>query len=580
MIISLRQKFSEPFFAADGPPRWPRTLTMSVLITLIAMLAAYGTLGNLTGYFFIRQDVLPGFLIIALSVYLSNRQNVANGSTNTDMTVPLPALLLGGVALILAGGWLGQSTIMHGYNLSRDEQMAVQDAIIFADGKFMFALPPEWHELAATLLRDFNSTMFRSDMTVSGYRPVNALAHAIMGTFGLMALTAPLFAALGLIATWRVARRIWPEDAVPQAVAVLFYLCSSQMWAASMTTYAMSMLLGLNMIWLALFLRRDWIGHLLTLPIGFLAVGIHQVPYHLMFVAPFIAMTVFDRRWRIAVLYGAAYAAFALFWFRYEEIVSFVIGGAVLKASAPTVTGKIGGYFSAQPITDRIAYSAANLLRFLTWQHMLTLPLLFVGVRAAMRDRHWLLLAMGVACILPLAIKFMQAPYQGHGWGYRYLHGAIGLSCILAAAGWQELCRHRSARSGDLKLATAATLLILMPWQFWHASTFSGGYAEVDQRLKAIDSDIVIIDSRAANYANDLVTNRPDLKNRPIRIVADEVRARDIGKLCTMGSIALFPGSLLGPIQELYREPAETSPEFHRITRQFQVTCPSAMLVP
>jgi hypothetical protein len=575
MFAIVQNKLIKPFFGLESAPRWPTVLNISAMLIVALFIAALGTTGTLAGVFLLKQDMQIGLIAIAMLVFLSTRETTASAA---PLAIPSPAkLTIFGVALLLLGGWLGFHAIMHSYHLSRDEQMAVQDAAIFADGKFLIPLPQEWRDISATLQRSFNSIIFNPDLTISCYRPGNAFAHALMGKFGLMNLTAPLFAALGLVATWRVSRRLWPDDTSLQAMSVVFYLCSTQMWAATMTTYAMSMLLGLNMIWLALFLRRDWIGYLFALPVGFFAISAHQVPYHLMFAAPFIAVYAIERRWRVALVYGAAYTAFGLFWLRWEDFVSFMMGGGVLKSASQTIADSILDYIPDDTGPGKVAFIAASIMRFLTWQHLLTLPLILIATRAALRDRNTLLLAMIAACALPLVVKFLQVPHQGHGWGYRYLHGSIGLTCLLAVAGWQELRRHGLASARDFRVATAVTLLVAAPWLLWNGSAFSGSYATVDQALRGIDSDIVVVDSRAAPFGDDLVTNRANLTNRPIRVTANKIREHDIAALCKMGSITLFSGEKLAPIGRYFDTDSGSTPEFVTVARQFKTTCPAAL---
>jgi hypothetical protein len=43
--------------------------------------------------------------------------------------------------------------------------------------------------------------------------------------------------------------------------------------------------------------------------------------------------------------------------------------------------------------------------------------------------------------LLPLAVMTAILPYQGHGFGYRYLHAQMGDAALLGAYGWQRLGR-------------------------------------------------------------------------------------------------------------------------------------------
>lgn len=551
---------------------WRRSLLISALLIVTIVIIALPTAGTLTGFFLLNQDLAVAVAMVAIFVTaaLKNEQ-LSNWHISFGALRCL--LLLGGISLIV-GGWFGHYVVMNGYALSRDEQMAVHDAAIFATGEFAIPLDERWHDVAATLNRDFNSTKLRWDLTVSGYRPVNASLHAIMMSVGLLHLTAPVMSAVSVVATWRVAARIWPTNSSLQGLTIIFFLCSAQIWAASMTTYAMSSLLALNMVWLALFLRRDWIGYALSLGVGFFAVGVHQVPYHPMFAAPFLAILVLERRWLLSGLFATLYVAFILFWLRYEDFVSLAMGGGALKIASASISTTLASHVSGQISSDALALTAANLLRLLGWQHLMVLPLAIVAGKAAVRDRNWLVIAMIAACLLPPVLKFVLVPYQGHGWGYRYGHGMLGLMCLLAASGWRDLSQQGIANSRNFAIATALTLVVVVPWQLRNAHRFNAGYAAVDKQLSALKTDFVIVDEFAAPFASDLVNNRADLSNRPIRLLAGPMRPEYIPRICAMGTISLFPPEELSPINDFFNLQSRATPHYALVIDGFKKQCP------
>jgi hypothetical protein len=569
--------FLRKVYSHSSTISWALATRWSALALIVTTVIAFGSGGSLAGYYLVRQDLPVAALATALFLFSQHRNETPPRVQSMRQRIPLAIMVWSGAVAIAIGGWIGSSLIMHSYNLSRDEQMVVQDAAIFASGKFMIPLPPEWQPFIDALGRDFNSITFRPELTISGYRPVNAFAHAIMGSVGLMAFTAPLFASIGLVATWRVAARLWPHDSLIQGVAVLFYLCSTQMWAASMTTYAMSMLLGLNMTWLTLFLRKDLFGYMAALVIGFFAIGTHQVPYHLMFAAPFVGVALLERKWRVFGIFGLFYLGFAVFWFRYEDVVSFMMGGGILKTTTATLGDTIGGYIPDQRGPGNFAWTAANIVRLLAWQHLLLLPLAIIAGVAALRQRNALIIAIFLACILPIAVKFLQIAFQGHGWGYRYLHGSLGLLCILGAAGWRELQRRGMANASHLKVGTAITMIVAAPWLLWNAAQFSGAYADIDKRLRTINSDIVILDTRAAAYTSDLVLNPPVMNSRPVRLMAAGIHDQDVDLLCKIGNIEFLPDDFLKPVQQLFGMPVGSTTDYEALKQKFMVRCPSAI---
>src|SRR5581483_11391553 len=76
----------------------------------------------------------------------------------------------------------------------------------------------------------------------------------------------------------------------------------------------------------------------------------------------------------------------------------------------------------AQLNAASIPLMALNLYRFLAWQSPLAIPLALIGFVAYRRDSRIVTdLALGI--FFTLAAILILMPYQGHGWGYRYLHG-------------------------------------------------------------------------------------------------------------------------------------------------------------
>jgi hypothetical protein len=80
---------------------------------------------------------------------------------------------------------------------------------------------------------------------------------------------------------------------------------------------------------------------------------------------------------------------------------------------------------------------AANLLRLVGWSHLALWPLVLLGAGLWRKPQVAALLAL----LLPLAVMTAILPYQGHGFGYRYLHAQMGDAALLGAYGWQRLGR-------------------------------------------------------------------------------------------------------------------------------------------
>ena len=136
-------------------------------------------------------------------------------------------------------------------------------------------------------------------------------------------------------------------------------------------------------------------------------------------------------------------------------------------------------------------------------------------------------------------------PFQGHGWGYRYLHGLIGNLALLAGFGWISAAREATARESAamraaLFLSSAFSLLVLLPAHLESAGSLTRPYALADAALRRARSDIVVIDKTGMRYGVDLARNDPFLRERPIRLMLQSLSDADLAALCARYSIELF----------------------------------------
>ena len=140
------------------------------------------------------------------------------------------------------------------------------------------------------------------------------MLHAAFGMVFDPALLNPLLAALGAVALFDIAQRLFPGSRSAQLVALLLYGTSAQVLISAMTPAAMTGHLALNLVWLALYLRGTRASHAMAIGIGFLAIGLHQVVFHPLFAAPFIDHLRRRGEWRTAAAYLGRILSFLLFW--------------------------------------------------------------------------------------------------------------------------------------------------------------------------------------------------------------------------------------------------------------------------
>lgn len=452
------------------------------------------------------------------------------------------------MAVIAFGGHYG---LLSGYDLSRDEQMATFDAAVFARGQLVAPLGGVWRAHAEALNMMFMYPTDEAAAWISAYLPLNAALRAFFAWLGDAAMTGPAMLLLGAVALWGCARRLWPDNREAPVVALLLYLGSGQIWLNGMTAYAMPAHLALNLCWLWLFLRRALWADVAALIIGLVATGLHQPILHPMFAAPILFLVVLERDWRRAALYFAGYAAIGAFWICWPGWTWSLVeaGAGVPQAAGVDFFSRIA--LAMEGRSDGLALMVVNLIRFVAWQHLLLLPLLVVGLRVARREPMAGALAGGI--LLTVAAFAVILPYQGHGFGYRYLHGLIGNCILLAVCGWVSLGDQPGAWRPLLMRSTVAGLAILLPIQAWMAHSFYAPPAHVSQRLSAIDADYVVVGAGDAPFAADLVINPPFLDQRPVRLLREALSPAAVRAICaSQPLVALTGAGELAPILAFY----------------------------
>lgn len=527
---------------------------------LIPQLSIARYFAYLTWFLFLRQDLLFVFLFLLIPVLLIRRVERPVSTGWMDILATPRGLCITLVCLV-GVCWLGRHFIYLDYNLSRDEQMADFDAYVFAHGKLFWPLPKFWQAHALALNQMFTLTIGDHEGWVSGYLPVNAAMRMAVGLLVSPSLTSPLFVALGAVSLWRIAKRLWPNSSSTRGVALILYAGSSQVIVNGMSAYAMTGHLALDLVWLDLFLLNKRWSHPAALMVGFLATGLHQPLFHPLFVLPFLELLYLRRQWGTFAFYLSGYALIGAFWIAWPIwISSHGMGHIVpLDPGAPSYFRRF--VLAVHPLNlEAIWLTALNLLRFITWQHLLFLPLLAAGIRATWKDDP-LGRTIAKSFLLPIAVMLILLPYQGHGWGYRYLHGVIGNGCLLAGYGWAALEAQGLPLRRMLAWTTAITFLIVLPVRSAMVRHMIGGPADASRMIGNNPAQFAIVDNGSAPFGDDLVINRPDLSNRPIRLQATNLRNSDIPEICARGTIAFVEAPLLKPLGDFFGEtPKPPSP--------------------
>jgi hypothetical protein len=498
---------------------------------------------------FETQDlpVLPLFALALLA--LAAAPAWLAGVARAAAATPLRAVLALCSPVLLAC-LAGAPLVFAGYTPSLDEFMANFDATIFAHGQGVAPTPLEWRPYIDALQPYFGLPVPGHVAWASGYLPINAAVRALASKVGLEALVSPFWSALGVLMTFAVGRRLWPDRPSMALGASMLLATSSQLLVMGMTPFATPAHLALNMVWLWLFLRGGRLGHGGALLVGFLATGLHQFVFHPLFVAPFVLQLWLDRRWRLASVFTAAYAAICLFWVCYWVLLAHVVG---LPDQA---AGAVGGDFLASRVQAMFANTnplavglmAEALVRFAVWQNLLCAPLAIIGVGLAFRAKGTMrALALGI--ILTLAAMLVLMPAQTVGWGYRYLHGLLGSVCLLAVLAWSTLTAglpqpDRMRAQAAFVMAGAISLFGLLPLHAWQAWQSSLPLASAEARILRAPADVVLVDNSVTFFeAGAVVLNDPYLQQRPKIMLLSHLDEAGLRSLCARYRVLNFDGS-------------------------------------
>lgn len=476
-------------------------------------------------FFMARVQDVPIFLVFMLSLALLLPLSRLGGAVEFTerQTYAVIAVVCGGV---FAAALWGSQAIYLDYPLSMDEFFADFQARVYADGAATVAIPGEWLELRQAFFHRFMRFLDGGTLWFGAYLPVHSLFRAPFELIGAPELLNALAASGSVALTAFIAARLFPGDRWAPLAATLLMAGSAQLVIMGMTAYAHTMHLFLNLVWLVLFMSdRRWA--LVILPwVGALAIGLHQVHYHLLFAFPFFAYMALQRRWLwlayTCPIYAAAFLGFSN-WFRLVDLMvagsgtvdMAALATAHLNTATTIATNSGGGLYAGLA-------AGANIFRLVAWQHLLLLPLALVALF------HWKrlplivkLLVIGFA--ITLVARLLVTPNPGHQWGYRYLHNMLANFVLLAVAGLIFLrdglpldWRPRLARA--LAWSSAISLFVLLPIRAVQVNEFVRPFAEASAYLETLPAEIVVIDTASIWIGQDLVRNDPWLRNRPLLI--------------------------------------------------------------
>jgi hypothetical protein len=181
-----------------------------------------------------------------------------------------------------------------------------------------------------------------------------------------------------------------------------------------------------------------------------------------------------------------------------------------------------------------------NVTRFVAWAPLFLLPLMFFAW-LAVRSNSGPALPLFAGCVLTLAAMFLLLAYQGHGWGYRYMHGLIGNTALLAGYGyarWAE--RDANIADGAVIFLGGITAILIVPFLLWSAHDFTRPYVQLKQLIERQSTDFVIVDTQPPSNAVDQVRNPASPNVRPILLSSRAMTQEQINEICARGAVTLI----------------------------------------
>lgn len=544
---NAREFARDPLSNLD-PSRFDRVQIWLVIVLLIIALGMGALQGipYLTSAFLREQDLAIAAIVIVGGFLAVRQSGTIAGRTIAGRTGPVgfsgaqKIMILAAIVLII--GIAGQTLVFQDYPLSLDEFWAVADAEIFARGAPMARLADEWRDYGEALQPIFTRLQAEEGVWASAYLPLNAVLQ--MAAWGM---ASPVMAAGAIVLIADTARRLFPDQPQAPWIAALFLATSSQFLITAMTPYSMTAHLFFDLLWLWLFIQRRPFAVLLSLPVALFAMGLHQAAYFPLFAMPFLLERFLAGQRLYAVTYSAfilagfvawgAYEQFAFGWMGVPPPTGDDSGSARMVAN---LIERLGGFGTEAP-----AMMGANLARFVLWQNPLVpvlvvlaaWPIAKLASGAPRELRAMLLTLVGTTLFMLFVI-----PYQGHGWGYRYLHGQMGGAALIATFAYgRAVAGGQAQRWRGLFIAITALAILLLPIRAWQAHQFTAPYASAHAALgKQRDFDVIVIDAPGHAYTIDLTRNDPWLEHPVKRMAAQNLTDQQLARLCARYRVGFF----------------------------------------
>jgi uncharacterized membrane protein (UPF0136 family) len=291
---------------------------------------------------------------------------------------------------------------------------------------------------------------------------------------------------------------------------VLFAAASPAFSVNAISYYSMGAHLAASLCFAALVLENRLV---LAGAVGSLALALHNPFPHTLFALPFIAwIALRPAPLRNLLRLAAGYA---------PGLLVLVGGWMGYRARLTHPLETQGGLLAGLDVVRRYAFTAPSLELLLkrtmslaelaSWAVPLLLPLAVLGAVRCRENAGARLLALSAVATF---VGYAFVPYdQGHGWGFRYFHGAWGTLPLLAAGALEG-----AQASGSLRRlvvgAALCSLVLCTPLRFVQVRTFIDAHlAQLPSVPGGRGQRVIFVNPGRGSYSIDLVQNDPFLES-------------------------------------------------------------------
>ena len=395
------------------------------------------------------------------------------------------------------------------YPLSMDEYAAVFQSKIFAHGDIVAELPPsavDW-----LVVPGFNGSFLlasrETGRAIEEYWPGFALLLAPFQLVSAPWLCNPLLAGLAIYLIYSITLEI-TGNRRSAVWSMLFALASTAFLANAISYYSMQAHLTLNLLFAWLLLKPSTTRACIAGAVGSMALVLHNPVPHALFALPWIlgiALSKEQRRFLIPLAAGYLPISIALgcgWLYLRTTITGEASGAAVMSGTANAVLHL--------PDFTILNMRIAGLAKMWVWAVPGLYLLALAGRLRHGEDRRVRLLAY--SAMVTFCGYFFVILDQGHGWGYRYFHGAFGVIPILAGCALTDRSESHSRLASFACAAVVLSLLVLVPFQANQIHGFISRHLAQLPPPRRPGNNVYFIQPGGGSYMADMIQIDPYLR--------------------------------------------------------------------